>query len=125
MEDDGLGDWRIQAVSRIRKDVPPAYPGGPSHKAGDPLYLLTSTKNRNNESVGFVTPSATAMALNIAMQSSTEAKGLSAGLVFSEVLTPEGKGKAISAKNVGPLFDYFEKCMTAVTFKFSGTRGFL
>lgn len=124
MEDDGLGDWRIQAASRIREDVPPAYPGGPSHKAGDAIYLVTSTKNSKNEPVGFVTPSATAMALNIAMQASVEASRLGGKLIFSEVLTPEGKGKSIKAKDIRPLFDYFEKCMMAVTFSFQALEGF-
>jgi len=32
MKDDGFGDWRIQAVTTLAKDVPAAYPGGPSIK---------------------------------------------------------------------------------------------
>lgn len=34
IEQDGLGGWRIQAVTRIINDVSAAYPGGPSHNAG-------------------------------------------------------------------------------------------
>ena len=34
VEQDGLGDWRLQAASRIVADVPAVYPGGPSPKAG-------------------------------------------------------------------------------------------
>jgi len=39
MPDDDIGDWRIEAAATLAKDVPAAYPGGPSHKAGAHVYL--------------------------------------------------------------------------------------
>ena len=42
---DGLGDWRIALATRLVKDVPAAYPGGPSHKAGAPVYVSSLTKH--------------------------------------------------------------------------------
>ena len=33
------GDWRIKAVVTPAKDVPAAYPGGPSYKAGDSVSV--------------------------------------------------------------------------------------
>lgn len=118
MEDDGLGDWRIQAATRLAKDVPAAFAGGPSHKTGTPVHLATSTRDTKNRPVGFVTPSAVALALNIAMKSADGAKELYAGLVFKDVLTPQGKGRNINYKDVELLYDYFEYCMIAVTFSF-------
>lgn len=118
MQDDGLGDWRIQAATRLAKDLPAAYPGGPSHKAGTPVHLTTSTRDSKQHSLSFVTPSAAALALSIAMKASVQAKELYGKLKLDDALTPEGKSKLISFGNVGPLFDYFEYYMIAVTFSF-------
>lgn len=124
MEDDGLGDWRIQAATRLAKDVPAAFAGGPSHKAGTPVHLTTSTRDVKDRPVGFVTPSATALALSIAMKAGVEAKELYKELVFREVLTPQGRGKSVGYQDVEPLFDYFEFCMIAVTFSFQSLETF-
>ena len=70
MKDDGFGDWRIQAVTTLAQDVPAAYPGGPSHKAGAPVYLVSAAKNDEHNSIGFVTPNHPALALNIALGAS-------------------------------------------------------
>lgn len=32
-----VGDWRIALAARIAQDLPEAYPGGPTQKAGTPL----------------------------------------------------------------------------------------
>jgi hypothetical protein len=69
-DDDQLGDWRVQAASRLAKDLPAAFSGGPSHKAGTPVHQLTYVRDPKNTNIGFVTPSAVAMALNIAIQAS-------------------------------------------------------
>lgn len=46
--EDGFGDWRIAAASRLDRDLPEAFPGGPSHKAGAAVYLsaLVTTEQR-------------------------------------------------------------------------------
>jgi len=124
MKDDGLGDWRIQAVSRLAIDLPAEFPGGPSHKAGTPVHQSTSIRNSENQLVGFVTPSATASALSIAMKASIQAKELYEKLVFDDVITPDGKGISVNFRNVGPLFDYFEYCMITVTFSFQALETF-
>lgn len=118
MKDDGLGDWRIRAATRLAADVPPAFPGGPSHKTGAPVYLTTTTTNPKKQPVGFVTPSAVALALSVAMRVSVEAESLGSKLQFEEVLTPTGKGKSVKNQDLGLLYDYFEHCMIAVTFSF-------
>ena len=124
MQDDGLGDWRIQAATTLAKDVSSAYPGGPSHKAGTPVHLSTTTRDAKKRPFGFVTPSATALALSIAMKTAEEANDLFAELIFDDVFTPQGKGRGVSYKDVEPLYDYFEFCMIAVTFSFQALETF-
>ncbi|HEX9002673.1 MAG TPA: hypothetical protein VGB07_22390 [Blastocatellia bacterium] len=118
MTDDRLGDWRIQAATRLAADVPSAFPGGPSHKTGTPVYLVTTTTNPKKQPVSFVTPSAVALALSVAMRVSVEAESLASKLQFEEVVTPTGKGKSVKNQDLGLLYDYFEHCMIAVTFSF-------
>jgi hypothetical protein len=124
MLDDGLGDWRIQAASRLAEDVPAAFPGGPSHKAGTPVHQATSTRVHQKQPIGFVTPSATALALSVAIKASIQAKELREELTFDEVLTPDGKGRSVGFNNIAPLYDYFEYCMIAVTFSFQALETF-
>lgn len=120
--DETLGDWRLQGVTRIAQDISAAYPGGPSHKAGTPLYLVTSTRGTGDKPIGFVTPNSTALALNIAIKASIESTKLLPLVIFEKVITPEGPGRSV--KNAGPLFDYFESCMISVTFSFQALETF-
>ena len=122
--DDTLGDWRIQAVVRLAQDVPAAYPGGPSHKAGTPIHLGTSTRGTGDQPIGFVTPSSIALALNIAINASIQSANLFNQIIFEEVTTPDGQGKSVLYKNAGPLFDYFESCMITIAFSFQSLETF-
>jgi hypothetical protein len=122
MNDDGLGDWRIKQAMRLAKDIPAAYPGGPSHKAGTPVYLMSSVGHKKFTSIGFATPSATAIALKIAFTSSREAIKLHSKLTLRDVVTPNGIGKSID--NLPLLYDFFEYCMSAVIFSFQAIETF-
>lgn len=116
--DDDLGDWRIAAAGRLAKDVPAAFPGGPSHEAGTPVYQTELVQTKTGEYLGFLTPSATAMAFSIAIAASRKARTLFDALTYDRVLTPHGPGKSISNARTGELFDFFEQCMISVTFSF-------
>jgi hypothetical protein len=122
--DNTLGDWRLLLVTRLAKDQPAAFPGGPTHKAGTPVHLATATRGIGNQPIGFVTPSSTALALNIAMKASLQAMELYQQISFDDVLTPEGPGKSVGYKNAETLFDFFELCMTTVTFSFQALETF-
>jgi hypothetical protein len=124
MKDDGLGDWRIKAIARLAKDLPAAFPGGPSHKAGAPVYLTTETKDSDGNSIGFITPSPTALSLNIAANAAKQATQLRRTITFREVLTPEGKGKTVANENNVYLFNYFEQCMIAISFSYQALETF-
>jgi len=124
MKNDGLGDWRIQAATRLAKDVPPAYSGGPSHKAGAPVYLTTVTRDSKGGNIGFITPSPTALALNIAASAGKKAMDLRRTLAFKNVVTPYGSGKSVANENIPHLFNYFEQCMITTTFSFHALETF-
>jgi len=123
-ESDGLGDWRIQAASRLVQAVPPAFVGGPSHAAGAPVHLTTATEDARKRPIGFVTPSSAALALHMAYRSSERARHQHATLKFIEVLTPRGKGYSVAFGDVEPLYDYFEECIGAVIFSFQALEAF-
>lgn len=115
---DNLGDYRIAAVSTLSEDLPEAYPGGPSHKAGTPVYQSSLVRNQNGELVSFILPSSTAMALNQSLKASNRANELRKLITYKSSPTTEGTGLAVSSECHESLFDYFEECMVAVTFAY-------
>lgn len=121
---DGLGDWRIQAVLTISEDIPAAYLGGPSHKAGTPGYLVSVAKHREHRYLGFVTPNPTALALDVAYDASVKATKLRTSLALMDIVGPNGRGKQVTGENLPHLYDFFENCMMAVTFSFQSLETF-
>ncbi|WP_372810185.1 hypothetical protein [Pseudoalteromonas nigrifaciens] len=122
--EDGFGDWRIAAVTTITADVPAAYPGGPSHKAGTPLYQSSLVQTEDKQNIGFTLPSSTAMALNIAINAAKNAKEYKDKIEYGNVATPEGAGLAVKHESDEDLFNYFEQCMIAVTFSYQAIEVF-
>lgn len=115
---DGLGDWRISAASRLANDLPAAFPGGPSHKAGEKVYLTSLVVTEEGENIGFIIPSATAMCLNIAINANKEVEALYDLISYDSVLTPHGKGKSIPSERCDDLFNFFEQGMIVASFSF-------
>lgn len=124
VDDDNLGDWRMQAATTLAKDAPAVYRGGPSHKAGAPIYLTTMTRNKNGTTIGFITPSPVALALNIAIKAASQSIILKDTIKFGNVLTPLGRGEAVSNESISDLYDYFESCMVSVSFSFQALEAF-
>jgi hypothetical protein len=124
VEQDGLGDWRLQAVTRLAADMPAAYPGGPSHKAGAPVYLVTSTEMAGHPNLNFRTPSATALALNSAFRSSERAALLWPQIGFDAVQTLRGLSTSIRLMDMPVLFDYFEECLASASASFQAIEAF-
>jgi hypothetical protein len=124
MKDDGFGDWRIAGVVTLAKDMAAAYPGGPSHKAGRPMYQLTLTKDSSGTPIGFTTPSPVALALSIAITAASRAVALRETVAFRDVITPSGPGKSVAHENLPHLYDYFECCMVTVAFSFQALEVF-
>ena len=122
IEQDGLGDWRSQAVTRIAKDVPAAYPGGPSHKAGAVASQTTMAATGQHSNLGFITPSATALLLSAGFRSAERARSLWSQVQYQSVPTPDGRGSAVT--NVVVLFDYFEEALAAANLSFQAIEAF-
>jgi hypothetical protein len=124
MNDDDFGDWRIAVVTALLNDLPAAFPGGPAHKAGTPVYLSSLTRDREYNAIGFITPSPTALALNAAFRSALRAKKLRNTLALTDTLTPLGSGKQVANENLPHLYDFFEHSMIAVTCSFQSVEMF-
>jgi len=121
---DNFGDWRILSLTTLAQDLPAAFPGGPSHKAGTPVYLSSLTKHEIYNTIGFVTPSPMALSLNISLQSSSEAKNLQSTLALEDTISFLGNGKSIVNKNLPHLYDFFERCMVSIVFAFQSIESF-
>lgn len=124
MNDDGLGDWRHWAVATLAKDMPPAYPGGPSHKTGARVFLTTVAREARGELVGFTMPSPTALALSISIQAAKKADILRGEITFQKQTSPYGAARGVPADQATRLYDFFEQCMITVTFSFNALEVF-
>ncbi len=107
MEDDGLGDWRHRGVTRLAQDVPPAFPGGPSHKTGAPVYVSALARGRRGDLVGFTAPSATALALSISIQAAKKADILREEITFRKETTFKGTARGVPPEQAPRLYDLF------------------
>jgi len=117
MDDEKLFfDWRIYGGSRITADVPPAYPGGPSHKKGTPIYPSMMTRNQNSELISFIRPSAPALALNIAIKAAKEAAKQQKRISLIQGVSFAGPNNNVTEQSIPILYDFFESFMVSVTF---------
>lgn len=117
-------DWRIVTTGRLAHDLPAAFPGGPSHKAGASVRLATLVETKQGELVSFELPSATALAFSIALRASHEAKELRSSFSFRQIPSPKGPAKSVAPESAPQLFDFLEKCMIAASFSFQALEVF-
>ena len=122
--DDGHGDWRIGWSARMTNSLPAAFPGGPSHEPGSIVQLCSLTRDRSGTAIGFVTPSAVALAISIAIRTSAQARQQKSLIRFGDVLTPFGPGNDVQTSDLAGLYDYFECCMAAAVFSFQSIEAF-
>jgi len=124
MPDDNFGDWRIAMVTTLAEDQPAAYPGGPSHRAGTPVYISNILQHKALGNLGFVSPHPTALALSVAIRHSRSAIEMSKGLSYKDSVTPWGGGKLIPDSDLPLLYDFFEHNMIVVAFSFQAIEAF-
>lgn len=117
-------DWRHWAVVTLAQDLPAAFPGGPSHKAGSKGTLSTMTKDRLGRYVSFNTPSPTALALSASISAARRADRARAGLSFAKLVSPMGSTRGVPTSESTQVFDFFEECMIAVVFAFNAVEMF-
>ncbi len=117
-------DWRIRVVTHLAKNVPAAFPGGPSHKAGALVVQSTAGKDAKGRNVSFTTPSVVALALSLAIKAAERARELQAQIKQSDVMTPFGPGTSVTHDSTPLLFDYLEQCMATLAFSFQALEAF-
>ena len=103
-------------------DVPAAYPGGPSHKAGSVISQTTMAATIQHPNLGFITPSAAALALSAGFRSAELAVSLWDQVQYQTVVTPDGPGNGVS--NIVVLFDYFEEALASANSSFQAIEAF-
>ena len=124
MENEECNDWRVYAKVTLGKDIPPTYIGGKGHKAGTPIYLLHFVKSKEFRYLSFITPNLTALSLNIAVRSSTEANKIKSQLIYEDCDGVKGKYKNVSKQTTSLLYDFFESYMVSVTYSFQALEIF-
>ena len=123
MKDDEFGDWRLLPLGRIQDDLPAAFPGGPSHKAGTPIYA-SSLAETSSARYGFVTPSTTAMAFDIAIRSAEVARKTTQAVQWRTGPSPNGTALSVMPSEAHTLYDYFQECMVCAMFSFVAIEAF-
>jgi len=123
MKNDEFGDWRLLPIGRLEHDLPAAFPGGPSHKAGTPLYMSSLAETPETR-YGFVTPSTPAMAFDIAIHSAEAAKKTALTIQWQTGPSPSGTALTVPPSDATKLFQYFQECMVCVMFSFVSLEAF-
>lgn len=109
-------DWRIYGGATLTADVPEAYPGGPSHKKGSPVYPIMRSQNQDGNSFSFIKPSVPALALNIAIKAAKEASKQQKRISYNRIVSPKGYSLNITPQNTPILYDFFESFMVSLIF---------
>ena len=117
-------DWRIQFATTTVSDIPPAFPGGPSHPAGSTLLVASIVTPADGRPIGFPAPSAAALALSIAAKASRTALSQRQLLRFGAGLAPSGAIINLDQSTTGQLFDYFEQCLVATAFSIQALESY-
>ncbi len=119
-------DWRIQFWTTLATDVPPAYPGGPSHKAGTPVYLTSVARDLLGLTTGFITASPAALAVSVAWSAALRGEHLRSQIAYEPVsASPFGAGFSITNATTPILYDYFEEGFVAVTLAYQAVEAYL
>src|SRR5680860_507170 len=111
-------DWRTRTVTTLLTDMPATASGAPSHKAGSLARQSTIARSSDGQYLDFVLPSASALALSIAISSADRATELRGQIEFSDAVSPFGDSKSVVEESTSELFDYFESYFTCAIFSF-------
>lgn len=116
-------DWRVWKAATVAADGPPMYPGGPSVKAGDQIYVITTLENSSLGSFSFITPNTTNPALSNAINAARDAVGIRRAIVLEPSKQP-GWSASLPISELRNLYAYFERCMIAATFSYQALESF-
>ncbi|MDQ6794546.1 MAG: hypothetical protein M3067_06975 [Chloroflexota bacterium] len=105
--------------------MPSAYPGGPSHKAGTPIYVATVARDLGGLTTGFITASPAALALSAARSAAEEGERLRPQIAYEPVsASPHGPGYTVTHATTPVLYDFFEAGFVAVTLSYLALEAF-
>jgi hypothetical protein len=118
-------DWRIHVWTTLTEDVPAAFPGGPSHKAGTGVYVASVARDRAGLTTGFVAASPAALALSAAHTAAQAGERLRPSIAYQPVTaSPFGAGFDVTYETTPMLHDFFEFGFVAVTLSFLALEAF-
>ncbi len=118
MTNDNLGDWRIDSVSTLTQ----SFGGAP---AGSPVWLMSTAKHKKHRYLSFITPSAPALCLNVAIGAAALGEAIRPRLQLTPMITHDGKqGFQVRSENVGDLYYLFEQSIISVTMSFQAIEIF-
>jgi len=118
MANDNLGDWRIDSVSTLAQSV-----GGVP--VGSPIRLMSTAKHHKHNYLSFITPSAPALCLNVAIGAAALGEAIRPRLLLTPMVTPGGKrGSQVREESVSDLYYFFEQSIISVTMSFQAIEIF-
>jgi hypothetical protein len=92
---------------------------------GSPIQLMSVAKHKKHSYLSFVTPSPSALCLNVAIEAAARAEAIRPRLSLSPVLTPYAKrASQVREESVSDLYYFFEQSMIAVTMSFQAIEVF-
>lgn len=121
---DGLGDWRIHAITRLAKDLPDRGPGRRAKRAGSPVAVIREMHPRKGELLSFIDFSAAALALNIAIAADQRAAALRTHVTPEAFETETGIYRTIPDDKLSGFYDFIEQSMIAILFSYQALEAF-
>jgi hypothetical protein len=122
--EDGLGDWRFHAVTRIVKPLPDEGPGKPATEAGAAIHVIRAMQGRDGTEFSFTDFSSVALSLNVAISAEARAQQLRASIEPVEIHARAGMYRSIAPENTSAFFDFIEQCMIAATFSYQALEAY-
>jgi hypothetical protein len=116
-------DWRVWKAARVAAAGAPLSGEDDPIQPGDHVYVVTVLERSRLGDLSFITPSPVALALNVAINAAKDAEGIRHGLRPDPRKNP-GQPAWVPPAQLGALYQFFERCMIAVTFSFQAIEAF-
>lgn len=121
---DGLGDWRIHAITRLEKDLPDRGPGRRAKPAGSVVSVVREMQSRKGVRFSYEDFSSTALALSIAIAADQRAAELREHVTPEKFETETGPYHTIPDNKLSRFYDFIEQSMIAVLFSYQALEAF-
>lgn len=111
-------DPRLRHIDVLQQDVPAAGPGAPAHAAGALITFIDGAIDAEGRYLTFVSPSASALALNSSINGARTAQSKRTEVEFNISSSPWGESLNAGLDQAGALFDFFEAYFNSALFSF-------